>query len=119
MNNRHQRTSGLVACTVAITAALSMPTSALASNQLSHPYAEPPSVLRNDIAHFGRASTDGVSTARVPRPSTSAVVVRIDGGFDWPSAGAGAAAGVGLVLVVSGAGSLVRRRYTSRAALGS
>ena len=117
MNKRHQRTSGLVACTVAITAALSMPTTAPASNARPDPYVELPAVLRNDIAHFGRASTDGVSTAGVPRPSTSAVVVRVESGFDWPSAGAGAAAGVGLILVVGGAGSLLRRRNTA-AALG-
>lgn len=57
-------------------------------------------LLRNDIAHNGTQNA----------PSLAPIVVRVDGGFDWVSAGVGAAGGCGLVLVAGAAGSALRRR---------
>lgn len=42
-------------------------------------------LLRNDIAHNGTQNA----------PSLAPIVVRVDGGFDWVSAGVGAAGGCG------------------------
>jgi hypothetical protein len=55
---------------------------------------------RNDSAHFGQR-----------RAAPAAVVVRVEGGFDWASAGIGAAGAVGIVLVTGGAASVLRRRH--------
>lgn len=53
-------------------------------------------LLRNDVAHFGRTSG-----APAPTPAPAApVVVRVEGGFDWISAGVGAAGGLAAVLAV-------------------
>ncbi len=54
--------------------------------------------LRTDISR-GR-------TVESPAP----VVVMVDGGFDWVSAGVGAAGGLGLAAVLAGATSTMRRR---------
>jgi hypothetical protein len=54
--------------------------------------------LRTDISH-GR-------TVESPAP----VVVMVDGGFDWVSAGVGAAGGLGLAIALVGATSTMRRR---------
>ena len=62
-------------------------------------------VLRNDNAHFGRQSSRTDGEPRAP------IVVRVDGGFDWVSAGVGAAGGLGLVLVAGVAASTLRRRH--------
>jgi hypothetical protein len=95
--------------------------------------AEPTSpTLRNDIAHFGaqsrrtehssptlwndeghfgtgrRASTAG--TLPVLEESPAPVVLRVESGFDWVSAGVGAAGGLGLVLVAAAAAAALRGR---------
>ena len=54
--------------------------------------------LRTDIEH-GR-------TVESPAP----VVLMVDGGFDWVSAGVGAAGGLGLAIAFVGATSTMRRR---------
>jgi hypothetical protein len=54
--------------------------------------------LRTDISH-GRTVE-----------SPAAVVVMVDGGFDWVSAGVGAAGGLGLAIALAGATSTMRRR---------
>jgi hypothetical protein len=58
----------------------------------------------NDEAHHGRQEQTSAGS-RAP------VVVRVDGGFDWPSAGVGAAGGLGAVLVAGVAASAMRRRH--------
>ncbi len=63
--------------------------------------------LRNDMAHFGETST--ANTSSVPRLSSTPIVTRVDGGFDWFSVAVGAAGGLALVLVAT-AGSLALRR---------
>jgi hypothetical protein len=59
-------------------------------------------VLRNDQAHFGARPSGS--------PAAAAVVVRVDGGFDWVSAGVGAAGAVGFSLVAGVGISGLRRR---------
>lgn len=66
---------------------------------------EPPNpILRNDIAHNRAQAQFSEQTARAP------IVVQVDGGFDWVSAGVGAAGACGLVLVAAAAASALRRR---------
>jgi hypothetical protein len=59
---------------------------------------QPNATLRTDISHS--------RTVESPAP----VVVRVDGGFDWVSAGVGAAGGLGLAAALAGATSTMRRR---------
>lgn len=61
--------------------------------------------LRNDRAHFG----DGTLTGTQSQGLTP-VVVRVDGGFDWASAGVGAAGMLGLALITVAGASALRRR---------
>jgi len=81
--------------------------------------------LRNDIAHHGRQSSpeapnttlrndiahNGNKRVLPARESPAPIVVRVDGGFDWISAGVGAAGGFGMLLVAGAATSTLRRRH--------
>ena len=120
MNQHHARKHrGLLL--IALAAALAVPASAagsgdvggrLVGNDAAHfgrSAAPDPSnpFVRNDTAHFG----DGTLTGTQSRGLTP-VVVRVDGGFDWASAGVGAAGMLGLTLVaVVGASALRRRNH--------
>jgi hypothetical protein len=76
--------------------------------------AERPNVnLRNDIAHSQNGAR---SSARQSAPSAP-IVVSVDGGFDWASAGVGAAGGFGLVVGLGGAASVIRARRRATGAL--
>jgi len=71
--------------------------------------------LRNDVAHFGvRSSSDEASTIirndQAHFGDKRPIVVRVNGGFDWISAGVGAAGGLGLLLVTAAVSSALRRR---------
>ena len=79
--------------------------------------------LRNDAAHYGRQSTSEAESTMVlndtvhnrsrgadAQQSPAAVVVRVEGGFDWISAAVGAAGGFGLLLVLGVATLALRRR---------
>jgi hypothetical protein len=102
---------------IAVAAALAVPAPAVAGGDagnrvagndaahFSRSAAPDPSnpFLRNDRAHF----SEGTGTqSQGPAP----VVVRVDGGFDWASAGVGAAGMLGLTLVAIVGGSALRRR---------
>jgi hypothetical protein len=112
MKKRNRRAFRLLA-SVVTAAALAAPVIAAAgSNGKSVEPTSPVSsnpILRNDIRHFG--NQDGLS-GEFPAP----IVVRVDGGFDWVSAGVGAAGGVGLVLVAGAATATLRRRRPVEAA---
>ena len=79
--------------------------------------------LRNDAAHYGRQSTSEAPSPTVlndmvhnrsqgaaAQQSPAAIVVRVEGGFDWISAAVGAAGGSGLLLVLGVAAVALRRR---------
>ena len=79
--------------------------------------------LRNDAAHYGRQSTSEAPSPTVlndmahnrsqgaaAQQSPAAIVVRVEGGFDWISAAVGAAGGSGLLLVLGVATVALRRR---------
>ena len=79
--------------------------------------------LRNDADHHGRQSTSEApsptvlndtvhnrSQGTLAEQSPAAIVVRVEGGFDWISAGVGAAGGSGLLLVLGVATAALRRR---------
>jgi len=79
--------------------------------------------LRNDAAHYGRQSTPQTPSPIVlndtvhnrnqgaaAQQSPAAIVVRVEGGFDWISAAIGAAGGSGLLLVLGVATVALRRR---------
>lgn len=79
--------------------------------------------LRNDAAHYGWQSTLGASSSTFlndtvhnrsqgapAQQSPAAIVVRVEGGFDWISAAVGAAGGCGLLLVLGVATAALRRR---------
>ena len=131
---RHHRISRLVASTVtaAALAAPGIATAGTGDGSAGTSPAEPTSpTLRNDVAHHGgRSSAEPASTTlqndiahhgtqgRLPASNAAqapsapaAVVVRVEGGFDWASAGVGAAGGFGLVLVAGAAASGLRRRH--------
>ena len=135
MMNRHHRVSRLVAVAAAA-ASLAAPVTAVAESgdgqagpTLADVFTDPAIVARhkalgrlgeprrsntilgNDIAHFGRSDT-----ATVLRQSSAPIVVRVDAGFDWASAGVGAAGGLGLMLVVAATASALRRRQRVNAA---
>ena len=59
--------------------------------------------LRNDIAHNTKPSVPTQS-------SPAAIVVQVDGGFDWISAGVGAVGAGGFLLVLGAATTGLRRR---------
>ena len=113
MSNPHTNLSRLAALTAAITA-LAGPGVATAGDDPT---------LRNDRAHFGPAARQTTNPVlrndkahfpprRIPTSTDSpaAVVVRVDGGFDWAAAGVGAAGGSGLLLVLGVAAVALRRR---------
>lgn len=108
MDGREHTAFGLLASMLAA-AALSTPVSAAAADEGN-------ALLRNDVGHFGNkthtTTTSPFSTA------TPTVIVRVDGGFDWASAGVGTAGGFGLVLLAGGAASAIRRRASAAAARG-
>jgi hypothetical protein len=113
MKRRNHRVVRLLA--TAVTAAtLAAPVNAAAGSGGKSPV-EPTSpepsnaILRNDIAHFG--NQQGLSDPNAQPGSPAPIVVRVDGGFDWVSAGVGAAGGVGLVLVAGAATSTLRHRH--------
>jgi hypothetical protein len=92
---------------LAVAAALAMSGSAQAGD-----------VDANDLAHFGRNQSQpsllpGSISTTAP---SSAVVVRVDGGFDWVDAGVGAAGSLGFALALAGAASAVRRYRADAAA---
>lgn len=64
----------------------------------------------------GGSAVSGGTSPRTGSQSQSRapVVVRVDGGFNWASAGVGAAGGLGLMLVVGGAASAIRRAAVTR-----
>jgi hypothetical protein len=79
--------------------------------------------LRNDAGHFGPQSTSDAPSPTVRndtahnrtqgaavQQSPAAIVVRVEGGFDWISAAVGAAGGSGLLLVLGVAAVALRRR---------
>jgi hypothetical protein len=79
--------------------------------------------LRNDAAHYGRQSTSEATSPTVlndtihdrsqgapGQQSPAAIVVRVEGGFDWIAAAVGAAGGSGLLLVLGVAAVALRRR---------
>lgn len=79
--------------------------------------------LRNDAAHYGGPSASEApsrivlndvahneSQGAALEQSPAAIIVRVEGGFDWISAAVGAAGGSGLVLVLGVAALALRRR---------
>jgi hypothetical protein len=89
---------------LAVAASLAMSGSAKAGN-----------VDANDRAHFGQNQAQ--SSAPIPATGTpSAVIVRVDGGFDWVDAGVGAAGSLGFAIALAGAASAVRRCRADAAA---
>ena len=92
-------------------------------NDIAHFGAQPsPSeqssaALRNDEAHFGTARRSyTASKSSVPQDSPAPIVVRVESGFDWVSAGVGAAGGLGLVLVGAATAAALRGRHRVDAA---
>jgi hypothetical protein len=114
MKSRHHRVFRLLASTVTA-AALAAPVTAAAGSSVGSVGSQSPehsnAILRNDIAQYRThwlLSASG--TSPVQRQSPAPIVVRVDGGFDWPAAGVGAAGGLGLVLVAGAATSALRSR---------
>ena len=119
MNARTAQMLRRLACT-GIAVALALPAAAVAGgrdnatlqNDVAHFGVQSGSgggsgaTLRNDQAHFGRNAS---ASAPVPQEPPAAIVVRVDGGFDWISAAVGAAGGFGLAFVA--AASTLRRRH--------
>ena len=79
--------------------------------------------LRYGADHYGRQSTSEATSPTVlndmvhnrsqvaaAQQSPAAIVVRVEGGFDWISAAVGAAGGFGLLLVLGVVGVALRRR---------
>ena len=78
--------------------------------------------LRNDAAHYGQSTSEAPSPTvlndtvhnrsqgAAVQQSPAAIVVRVEGGFDWISAAVGAAGGSGLLLVLGAAAVALRRR---------
>ena len=118
MTRHHHRVLRLVASTVAATALVAPSASAAGGG-------ESDATLRNDIAHHGRQSAPerrdttllndiahhGNQQAPPAQQYPAAIIVRVEGGFDWVSAAVGAAGGFGLLLVAGVATSTLRRRH--------
>ena len=105
MNSRpqgHVRRAALLVTAVALSA---LPGSATAARDDGTN-----SLLRNDTAHYWLSDAQGATLreATPSAPSREAVVVRVEGGFDWMAAGVGAAGLLGFMLVVGGAASVMR-----------
>ena len=112
--DRRYRTLGLFSALV-VAAALTAPAAPAAD--------EANATLRNDAAHYGRQSISEAPSPTVlndmvhnrsqgaaVQQSHAAIVVRVEGGFDWISAAVGAAGGSGLLLVLGVAALALRRR---------
>jgi hypothetical protein len=111
MNARHHRFSRLLA-SAAIAAAVAAPVTPAAGGG-DRPVAprsaeRPNALLRNDIGHFGNSRLWAPTTSAVRRETPAPIVVHVDGGFDWVSAGVGATGGLALMLAIGVATSLVR-----------
>jgi hypothetical protein len=113
MKSCQHRVFELVASTVTV-AALAVPVTAAAGSGRSLGTSSPEysnRILRNDIAHYGtQLGPSAPRTSPVQRQSPAAIVVRVDGGFDWTAAGVGAAGGIGLALVAGAATSALHGR---------
>ena len=119
MSSSHHRALRLLVSTITA-AALGAPTTASAaagssSGVRSSPdvYTDPAVVARDKaLGLLGRQNaalhTDISHDRTVESPAP--VVVMVDGGFDWVSAGVGAAAGLGLTIALVGATSTMQRR---------
>ena len=135
MARQHHRICRVLATTVAAATLVAPATASLqddgGSIETSSP-ASSSSILRNDIAHHGTQSSPNVSNAILrndvahfgnrravlAQGSSAPVVVRVNEGFDWFAAGAGAAGGFGLLLVAGVTASALRRRHSSDPARG-
>ncbi len=105
MNSHRQWVLGLLASTLT-TAALAASMAGAAKGGGSagtSSSGRPNAILQNDSAHFG------TSGQPLSAPATP-IVVRVDGGFDWATAGVGAVGGLGFVLVAGVAASALRSR---------
>jgi hypothetical protein len=119
VSSRHHRALRRLVSLIAA-AALAAPMTAAAaggsgSSVRSSPevYTDPAVVARHKaLGLLGRQNAapriDSSQSRTVESPAP--VVVRVDGGFDWVSAGVGAAGGLGLAVVLAGATSTMRRR---------
>jgi hypothetical protein len=110
MDARSHRLVRLVAA-AAVASALVVPAAAGAAGggSVGAPSGERPSAaLRNDVAHFGNARP--TQTAPPPPELSSPVVVSVDGGFDWVSAGVGATGVLGVVVALGVGASALRGR---------
>jgi hypothetical protein len=120
MKDHHTRMLGRLAL-MAAAAATAAPVAAAQSggptarNDIAH-FGTPSrehanATARNDKAHFGtNQRSSAAKTSPVERQAPAPIIVRVDGGFDWVSAGVGAAGGFGLVLVAGATASAIRRR---------
>ena len=120
MGSSHHRALRLLVVSTIAAAALGAPTTASAAAGSSsgvrssfEVYTDPAGVARHRaLSLLGRQNTalrTDIShghTVESPAP----VVVMVDGGFDWVSAGVGAAGGLGLAIALVGATSTMRRR---------
>ena len=130
MTRQHHRICRVLATTVAAATLVAPANASLedggGSVETNSP-ASSNSILRNDVAHHGSQSSPNASNATLrndiahygnrdtvlAQGSSAPVVVRVNGGFDWVAAGAGAAGGFGLLLVAAVAASALRRRHSS------
>ena len=87
VKRRNHRVSPLFVAAV-IAGALAAPvTAAAGSGEPASQNAETSNaILRNDIAHYGNQPVSALGAPSAQRQSPAAVVVRVDGGFDWVSA---------------------------------
>jgi hypothetical protein len=115
MNAHHSHRVPRLLAALLVAAALTAPVAAADGG--SNP------TLRNDAAHYGRQLTSSpvdptlrndMAHNRTPSaPAQSAptpIVVEVDGGFDWISAGVGAVGAGGFLLVLGAATTGLRRR---------
>jgi hypothetical protein len=109
MNARSHQSVRLVAA-AAVAAALAAPVSSGARGEgpiATRSPERPSAILRNDVAHFG-SSRLMPATSPAPRGASAPIVVHVDGGFDWVSAGVGATGVLGLVVGIGVAVSALR-----------
>jgi hypothetical protein len=111
VNSRHHRALRLLVPIIASTA-LAVPMSATAAGGSGsgvrsslEVYTDPAVVARHKALGLLGQQNAALRTVESPAP----VVVRVDGGFDWVSAGVGAAGGLGLAIALVGATSTMRR----------
>ena len=120
MNTRRRHRVLRLFSSLVVAASLSAPVAAAADGGSD-------ATFRNDIAHHGQQSAskrpdpnvlndiahDNIARDRIAGAQDqdrTAIVVQVDGGFDWISAGVGAAGGFGLLLVLGTATATLRRR---------